>query len=290
LDEIAASLQKNARLDGAVALRLARAYWQALHFENAVDFYGKALRSDSQRLTLQDIEQFANLLARNAVDVVGRVSGAQGNAKAKAHLEEATRLLGWLTMAWEGGGSRTMERVNLAGSIHKRTAMIAENKAAIRTAVAKMHECYCEAIELGAKEAGRADSLYYPTLNALVAEVALQWLGQPADSKKNGKLSARLADAAALVEALNPTIPDFWVDVARIDCDVLRALVEDAFEPKSAEDIGTRYRELRVRSSRRDFGSVCDQIAFLRRMAEKSGRPKLAKGLTTLFDTMHEAS
>lgn len=287
LDELAVTLKKKGQVGGSVALRLARAYWQGLNFENAVEFYRKALQADSQRCTLQDIEQFANLLARNAVDVVGRVSGADGKRKAEACLEEATKLLAWLTSSWEGTGSKTMERENLSASIYKRRAMIAEKKEAIRAAVAKMHEGYSQALALGKVEQGGAEELFYPTLNAIVAEMTLQWLG--ASDKMNGKLAARVAEAATMISGLNPTIPDFWLDIARIDCELLRTLANDAFAESVAEDFGTQYRELRVRSSRRDFGSVCDQIAFLKRMAEKSGQAGVAKGLTRTLDTMREA-
>jgi hypothetical protein len=47
---------------------MARAYWEALQFQDALRFYQRALKEDSASLTLRDIEQLANLMTRLAVE------------------------------------------------------------------------------------------------------------------------------------------------------------------------------------------------------------------------------
>ena len=51
-----------------VSISLARAYWEALQFQDALRFYRRALKEDSASLTLRDIEQLANLMTRLAVE------------------------------------------------------------------------------------------------------------------------------------------------------------------------------------------------------------------------------
>ena len=135
-------------------------------------YHRQALEQDPQRLTLKDIEQYANLLARYAVDVARNVRGKSGRKQADELLDDARKALDWLVDAQPPGGRReTVERLNLYGSIHKRAAMIQGDKAAIRGKVKDMRVAYELAHTCAEKNFG---GTYYSMLNIIAASL-IEW-------------------------------------------------------------------------------------------------------------------
>ena len=286
LDEIARDLEKPLK-DGALALALARAYWEALNFESTVQFHRQALTLDPQVVTLKDIEQFANQLARYAVDVFDRSPGEKGREQAEALLTEAEEVLEWLKKMWQGTASETIERWNLVGSICKRRAMIAADKSGdLRRSLAAMGKHYDRAVKLARTEGKES---HYPALNVIVAAIVERWLARPTKASDAAQLRAQLAEVAATIASLKPPVPQFWLGTAKVDCLVLEALIDGKFAKVKPEAIARRYRNHRSRSSRREYGSVCDQIDFLARMADRANRKEIATGLQRLLEQMREA-
>jgi len=70
---------------------------------------------------------------------------------------------------------------------------------------------------------------------------------------------------------------------------VLAALIDGKFVEGGPEALARLYRNHRSRASRREFGSVCDQIDFFARMADRGKRKELATGLQILLKAMREA-
>ena len=287
LDEIAGD-PTDPVTDGALALELARAYWEALNFESTVRFHREALRLAPQLLTLKDLEQYANQLTRSAADVFDRSPDAEGRAAAAKLLDEADQVLKWLTHMWGERGGETIERLSLAGSIYKRRAMIAAEKSReLGGYLDQMHASYSSASDIAR---GKDKDWYYPALNVIVAEIAKRWLGGSRKSASDmTDLRAALADATSTILGLTPIIPNLWVDTAKVDCALLKALVDGGFTDGQPEELACRYRNHRSRSSRREFGSVCDQIDFLARMADRARKKEIATGLQFLLKQMREA-
>ena len=285
LNKIESELDKPLK-DGEIALALARAHWEAMNFKSAVDFHRLALKFQPQLLTLKDVEQFANQLTRHAVDVFDRSPGDKARAQAKALLDEASKVLDWLQTMWQGTAGTTMERYGLAGSIYKRRAMIAAGGSALHDAIEEMVSCYGEA-SARAREDNKDSS--YPDLNVIAGRLAQHWLAGRPKAADAGKLRADLAKVTAALAAMSPAVPQLWVDTARIDGAVLAALIDGKFVEGGPEALARLYRNHRSRASRREFGSVCDQIDFFARMADRGKRKELATGLQILLKAMREA-
>jgi hypothetical protein len=79
-----------------------------------------------------------------------------------------------------------------------------------------------------------------------------------------------------------------WLSAARVDCEVLAALIDGKFADGGPEALARRYRNHRSRASRREYGSVCDQIDFFARMADRAKRKELATGLQNLLKAMRQ--
>jgi pimeloyl-ACP methyl ester carboxylesterase len=284
LDKIESELDQPLK-NGEVALALARAHWEAMNFKSAVDFHRLALQLDPQLMTLRDIEQFANQLARHAVDVFDRSPGQQGRAQARKLFEEAEQVLQWLQSMWKGTEGKTIERCSLEGSINKRRAMIAAEASELNALLGKMAEQYSEAAAQARKQKKES---YYPELSVIAAKLARQWLSRRAKAGDFAQLRAELAEVTAAIALMSPPVPQLWLSAARVDCEVLAALIDGKFADGGPEALARRYRNHRSRASRREYGSVCDQIDFFARMADRAKRKELATGLQNLLKAMRQ--
>lgn len=286
------------------ALALGRAYWEALRLEEAIRFYRLALRDDSASLTLEDIEQLANLMTRKAVAARRVARTAAEREAAKTYFADAAELLEWVTtpLAVErlpldadakGPASRgahlTSERLNLLGSLWKRRAWMASDAAETRAAVVKMQTYYQQAAD-----ASKGDA--YPRFNALMALLVAHWI-TPSTAKSLREwervtlpqLRADLAEVTGAVQALAAPGARFWTNVAPIDCELLAMLVEGKVED-GLDSLATDYLASRVLSSRREFDSVADQIDFLARMADAGKQRKVASLLGRLSERLRVAT
>ena len=223
-----------------VCISLARAYWEALQFQDALRFYRRALKEDSASLTLRDIEQLANLMTRLAVEST-RQGGKPDRSAVTALFDEAEAVtsLGHDPTHGTQGRARqpkrsndqlTAERLILLASLQKRRAWLSPNLSATRLAIEHMREYY----ELALSRRPAND--YYPRLNLIMGQVVTSWLAAPAPKRSRKRASAcsaapphrraernRTKDRAAAKEG-----PDFLVDQARIDCKLLSGIAADS--------------------------------------------------------------
>jgi hypothetical protein len=172
--------------------------------------------------------------------------------------------------------------LSLLASVNKRLALMCESA---RTALPHVHamvDGYEQASEWSQQGGASLDP--YPLVNALFGDLVEQWL-----SKRSGRQSVmrktRLADARAA--AASSAEFDFWKEAVRIDCDLLEAL--HAGNETAWPTLADGYRALRRLSSRREFGSVLDQVEFLLRMATLANRESEQARLQALRDALAPA-
>ena len=276
-----------------VCISLARAYWEALQFQDALRFYRRALKEDSASLTLRDIEQLANLMTRLAVESTRK--NAKPDPRAVADLfGQAEELLHWVTTPlMERKGAHVPERSNdqltaerllLLASWQKRRAWLSTELGQTRRALDKMREYYDLALSR------RPPNDYYPRLNVIMGQVVTAWLasGAPAKRRRDGAAGQRrlvedLEAVARKIELLLKQGPDFLVDQARIDCKLLSCIAADSLSEPLLNQLAGEYLDIRALSSLREFASIRDQIDFLCRMATIGGRQPLVKSLQELL-------
>jgi len=281
-----------------IYISLARAYWEALLFQDALRLYRHALKEDSASLTLRDIEQLANLMTRLAVEST-RKAGKPDQRAISELFGEADELLRWVTTPlMERKGARVPERSNdqltaerlfLLASWEKRKAWLSTELSETRRAIERMREYYEQALSR------RPANDYYPRLNLVVGQVVIDWLTTGAKAKsaraassRQLRLAADLDVIAHKVELLLKEGPDFLVDQARIDCKLVSGLVGENLTDQLLDQIAGEYLDIRALSSLREFASVRDQIDFLGRMATLGGRQPLMKSLQQLLKRLNQ--
>jgi hypothetical protein len=276
LRRIVTWLEKKAWINnGNICIALARAFGEALLFEESLVFCRRALEKDPSKTTLKDLEQLANLMSRAAVDSWKRGDSKEGR-DSRIEIDRAISYLTWLVT--QPGGSRTSERLSLFGSAYKRKAWIAGDKKAVAAAVVKMREYYAEACTVSNSKDP------YPILNRLFSQLVKGWIS--GQDMKSEEIIAQLNSVQADLDSRLSGDPDFWAEASRIDCDLLKALSAGSLDATSLDDLILRYQEIRQIASRREFGSVLDQIEFLVVMATASGKTETGRRLRDLLDRL----
>jgi hypothetical protein len=267
-----------------VALALALAHWDALDFEPALALYAKAIKQNLQSASVQEIEQYANLLSRAAVTAWR--NGKVELKRAIAQVEEARSWLLWLNDVRSGGP--TGERLSLLASVDKRLAFMCDSPRTALPHVQAMIARYVEAAEWSQKS-GRVVAMY-PVLNGLFGDLVALWLSnrprRRAAVGESGWNRSRLAEVRA--RAASSIEFEFWAEAAKIDSDLLDAL--HAADDASWAALPDAYLALRRLSSRLEFGSVLDHLKFLLRMATLAGRTAEQGRLHALVDALAPAT
>ena len=263
-----------------VALSLALAHWDALDFEPALALYGKAIKQNLQSASVQDIEQYASLLSRAAVQAWRY--GKADLERCVEQVEEARSWLLWLNDARSGGP--TGERLSLLASVDKRLAFMSDSPRAALPHVQAMISRYVESAERS--QGSRRVPTLYPVLNGLFGDLVVQWLSNGSRRRSalghSGWNRTRLAEIRERASA--STEFEFWAEAAKIDCDLLDALYAGDEAPWVT--LPDAYQALRRLSSRLEFGSVLDHIKFLLRMATLAARLAEQERLQALVDAL----
>jgi hypothetical protein len=261
-----------------VALSLALAHWEALDYEPALLLYSRAIRENLQSASVREIEQFANLLSRAAVQSWRDRKADFGTCVKQ--VEEAQRWLTWLSD--ERGGGRSAERLSLLASVNKRLALMCDSARTALPHVRAMVEGYVQASEWSQRGGAPLDP--YPLVNALFGDLVEQWLSK-GSRRRSAAGKNRLADARSAAASPGAGAEfDFWKEAVKIDCDLFEAL--HANDEGAWGTLADGYRALRRLSSRREFGSVLDQIEFLLRMATLAEREREQSRLQALRDAL----
>ena len=295
-------------------MALARAYWEALNYTDALRWYEHALAEDPASVTLKDIEQLANLTSRACVDLWKKKEGGTVAQQSK-RLNQALGYLDWLGKKMPHpvqqnslGGKRTVsERLNLIGSTHKRRAWISSDIKTMRQSVIEMRAHYEQAWQVLKDEPTAA----YAILNTLMAGLVESWVSNDTFLKSRD-LTKDLATVRALIAPALKADLEFWTEIMSVDCDLFehlakkktllttsaeasrdKARTKKRSESQSAGKEGTdkidvindlvaRYQEIRKLGSRRQSASVLDQIEFLETMANRGGKRQIAEELHRL--------
>ena len=265
---------------GDVAALFGEAFTEAGDVEAGLRWYERAVAAPDGRASMKAAEQLANVRGRLAWELVdravrhrdgmrereglktlsrkARADARRARLEAQRALDEAIpradelidgalELLETLTAI-----EPTLERVSMAGSAHKRRALV--NLAAGRQqqadrALQRMAKSYADAQRIG--ERAGAKDLDYPASNRLAADVALH----------AGRGSWRSLDPSlvrVVTRSLEAAEATFWTVVGRSELDLYQAMAKRrlaAARPKVEKAFKDLHR--RVRSTRL-WGSVYD--------------------------------
>jgi len=278
---------------GEVAEAFGRAWDAAGDRAAAIKWYTQALGANDGTASLKVVEQLGDLRARHAWDTAdnaireparharmgarsrtaksarGGQRGKAGNAAfvtttetldgtlehARGEIAAALHILEQATAL-----QPTMERESLCGSAWKRLALVeaaARNSRDEAKAIEMMKIHYGRAEQLA--RAGNSDSLFYPALNRMAAELAAD-AGKP---RWRNFDPVAVADVRASLAAKARDDPDFWSVVGLTELRIYLAIADH----KLASELDTVLREFddlytRV-SAPSEWSSVLDQLRFV---------------------------
>jgi hypothetical protein len=278
LDQLYAWLEKRGWLgETGIQRALASAYWEALSYEKALDRFRDAVKNDASSLTLKDLEQYANLMARAAVDKANR----GGATEAQELLTAAREYLHWGRVPGSTA-TESSEHLALRASVEKRAIWV--GGANVANATNKMTSLYQQSLTVAKR------TKYYPGLNLTAAKLVTHW--QKVQPSAVGSASAKRVNAE-LVQALDAADNDIdnvlrdrpddtYAIVSRPDSKLLRLICTGGLGNGAVEGLAREYAAVRSLMSRRTFGSVRDQILFLAAMAGRHGRQGVEQDLVRL--------
>jgi CHAT domain-containing protein len=264
--------------DGEVLAEIAHAYAALGEFTAAEDAYQKAFSSHDSRVSVEAVEQFANLLYRKAE----RTGDAGWFEKARKYIDWTLEL------------GRTVERLSLMGSVYKREARFFRNKSldeSVESTLETAVKYYTEAcnpehpIADLLQELNSADLEFdpYPAVNVLAIKFLLGGL-----TKSGLKSIDRVAERAAHTAHQKG---GFWKKAAVVDAALIRQLVQSGITERAVQqDLAGRYREVFSFGSRRQRGSTISQIEFLRDMSIGMKGSEIANGLSALLAALEDSA
>jgi hypothetical protein len=189
---------------GNVAGGFGEAFAEIGAFEEAVQWYERALKAEDASAGLRAVEQLGNMKAR------------LGERKPDRKLvEEAIELLKNVVAA-----GKTLERLSLLGSAHRRLSKVVssdEGTAALMEAL----KCYAEAEKIAL--AGNPGGLFYPALNRMSVEVRLA--GRRGEAAREFD-AERVKAVRQSIETAMRDKPDFWPAVGAIELTTYEALIK----------------------------------------------------------------
>jgi tetratricopeptide (TPR) repeat protein len=241
---------------GAVAEAFAVAWDATGDIEQAIGWYGKALRSNDASASMQAHEKYGNLRVRRAWH------GAKDAKKGSPALDDARKaiteaLRDLLALA---ALQPTIERLSLCGSAWKRLAQLedrAGDAAQQRAALDMAAKAYGDAEQLAIEQ--QDPQQFYPGGNRMAIELALH-AGDPAWAGFGEE--PRLRQLRSL-QAKHAADPDFWSSAALIENDVFLAMAQRQLAA-SVDRLRHAYADLNRRvASKRSWGSVADQARFV---------------------------
>jgi hypothetical protein len=249
---------------GAVAEAFGAAWAASNDQAAAVKWYEKAVVAPDATASLKATEQLANLRVREAWTSIdrGRTKGKERQrivTQARKTVEDTIQVLEDLVRL-----QPSVERESLLGSAYKRLAMI--EAAAGRDdepAIRKMREHYQRAEKLGRE--GGFKNLFYPALNGITAEVALN-----AARREPSELDREALDRVRKILAAKALDdPDFWTVSGPTELEMWQALEQRALAPEWPV-IAEAFDDLYARvSSPSSWASIYDNARFVLTRYEK---------------------
>ncbi len=251
-------------LAGKVYSHAGKALGELGEFEQAIDFYQRAVADWNAETPFEVLEQLANLSIRYALELS---KGENPDEELiKKNVERArTRLDQLIDIA------PTPERYAMFGSLFRRLAMLG-NKDAIRQAERQ----YGEAYRLFKEKAGVTDPYY-----------AINWgvfriLRGRISKKDRAEIEAIAKEGIAEARRRVRTRPEFWNRVAEPDAEVMLGLLHRDLD-RRASAIEKQYKGAFAKgSSERQRKSVFDHLESLRVLLSSQSKRKLAEAITGL--------
>lgn len=251
---------------------LGEAFSELFWFDQATEYYERAIKNKNCGASIRAIEQLANCRIRLAVQKFQTDPGYYKEAKRMIDNQ-----LDELSLLKRTVGDTT-ERWSMVGSGYKRLAQISSGKApkACDLALKEMEGAYDYA-------RASSDDDPYPLTNALVAKVVrLLRSGNAEEIKTMLPALVELKDEAtrlAEIEKSNST-DDFWASIATTDVNLVAHMLNYMKSPKAIDEaqfdeLANEYKETWVRyGSARELNSIIDHYAFLTTMLEESQEHK----------------
>lgn len=290
-------LSPELRQDAEVRVALANAFKAAKDRPAAIEHLQAALELEPANVSLQAIEQLANMQVRHAEEVVrdtlDEFSKKKPKPTSKADKQPFLAPIAAARALFKSGTERirnvsdiapNRERYCLLGSAHKRAAQIAISSAPLQGkkesdpigAIDEAIEAYEKAANFDALPPGEMH--YYPANNL----VQLRWLkaviGTPTAAATK-KIEDDVEAAFRHAERCIVNGGGFWDLGARVDCALSQALTDEfnSSGPRAAKDIASRLLTA-VDGPRRDLqrrypndfknDSAKEQLIFMQQMLE----------------------
>lgn len=267
-----------------VAAAIGYAYAEFENFEDATQWFDRALGSDIGYCDIRVLEQRANIGVRSAVEQWNALRKSSARVDPEAwvplveRIERAVKALDALC-----AHAVTAERLSLLGSACKRLAWIQPEEEPRIEALTNMANYYLEASR-------QSPGQTYSVLNYVIAEMMRQWwtprTRMSPEQKK--ELLERCDTAIKRMGEKNRLNPDFWSGAGLADARIALALVEDALDQQTGDElIGIYRRALERGASPRERASVVEQLEFVIEMAGSRPRSKAAgKRLATALQSI----
>ncbi|MEX0803982.1 MAG: CHAT domain-containing protein [Candidatus Binatia bacterium] len=270
VNEIKRALNDNLGLRGDIQAALGRALGELGFFDEAVEYYKKALTAEVAQVSVRAAEQLCNGQSRLAV-----AASKKNRNQAKRIMTQAKERL----VALNKHFGPTTERLSLLGGIAKRKTLIAATLADKQAALIEMRNAYKKAHELKIKNDQQLDP--YPLVNFLAADLFLGLHGRKALSSK--EMSERVQDADTAATARGRRDPNFWDAVASVDCQLMNCLVKKNLSDNVDNLVSAYLGAKRRDASPREFSSVLDHLEFLSAatglVKDRSNRNRISKAL-----------
>lgn len=268
---------------GDLCAAVGAAYANLGDFDLAIAYYDKAKRAAKANVSLEAIEQLANLRARRAAQL-------DDSAAQVAMFDEAEADLRALLAISDTGERRAMlgslnKRRAMRGSLNKPGAGALIDVDASLKAMAEAYEC---AFQIKTKR--KEMDAWYPLANKIAAEVVLA-LGPkkqtPRAKKSGGKKCGDLADLERMADEVDDESTNFWELCLPWDFRLLKVIHSGKLTDKDEREIAEGYRNAVKRGgSERGLRSVEDQIRFFEILAAHKRCTKLATDLERLRKTL----
>jgi len=285
LERLVKSMPQEWLVSAATCAALGRAYGELAQYEQAIDYYDRARTLEPADVSIQALEQLANLKGRWAGKLADKPDATVAT-KPEDLFREAQAIVDNLIDL-----GATQERLAIRGSLNKRRAMALPGER--RKALELMAESYRKAYEQGV-EAGRKD-VYYPLENWLAADIVLTWRkpanGDTKDYKhRQAGIRQGFKELGKYVEQEMGKGGDFWSMCLQPDLELLRHLFKQELRPADRDAIRKGYLEARKRSSSdRQMDSVRANIAFFERMAATEAEPERSEALIQALKALRES-
>ena len=264
---------------GAVAEAFAVAWDAAGDTDQAIAWYGKALKANDASASMKAHEDYGNLRVRQAWSAAkGAAKGSPALDTSRADITAALRDL--LALA---ALQPTIERLSLCGSGWKRLAQLEElagDAAQQRAAMDMAAEAYGRAEALAVEQG--SPQQFYPGGNRMAIELALN-AGNPAWKGFDEEMRLRQLHS---LQAKHAAAPDFWSTVALIETDLFHAMSQRQLAG-STKRLRSAYTDLNRRvSAPRYWGSVADQARFVLTPYIDKVNPSEKRAAMTLLEAL----